>query len=118
MHGCYVSARNRDAACTSRSDARAMQSQSRTLRLAAARARSGAPANSLLIFFAAAKRPKNDLTTGSRSLSSTSTNLGSWCFREPAPARVFISGLPAAYGFSFDLLFNFNRKKKHSASAK
>ena len=30
----------------------------------------------------------------------------------------FYSGLPAAYGFSFDLLFNFNRKKKHSASAK
>ena len=39
MHGCYVSARNRGAACTSRSDARTMQSQSRTLRLAAARAR-------------------------------------------------------------------------------
>ena len=38
MHWCYVSARNRDAACTSRSDARAMQLQSRTLRPAAARA--------------------------------------------------------------------------------
>ena len=30
----------------------------------------------------------------------------------------FYSGLPAAYGFSFDLLFNFNRKKNHSASGR
>ena len=40
MHWCYVSARNRTMRYrTSRSDARTMQSQSRTLRAAGARAR-------------------------------------------------------------------------------
>ena len=75
MHWCYVSARNRDAACTSRSDARTMQSQSRTLLLRRhVRGRGWRPCS---LIFAAAKRPKNHLTTGSRSLSTTSTNLSS-----------------------------------------
>ena len=77
MHWCYVSARDRDAACTSRSDARTMQSQSRTVLAAAARARRRWLLSWPSLIFAAAKRPKNHLTTGSRSLSTTSTNLSS-----------------------------------------
>ena len=88
MHWCYVSARDRDAACTSRSDARTMQSQSRTLRGAAARAREAVTQLALSLLFFAAKRPKNHLTTGSRSLSSNTTNLTSRWFRELALAAL------------------------------
>ena len=92
MHGCYVSARNKDAACTSRSDARTMQSQSRTLRMAAARAFWLASFSQLglSLVFAAAKRPKSHLTTGNRSLSSNIMNFSACRFENPHPSACLI----------------------------
>ena len=91
MHWCYVSARNRTMRYrTSRSDARTMQSQSRTLRMAAARAFWLASQLGLSLVFAAAKRPKSHLTTGNRSLSSNIPNFSACRFENPHPSACLI----------------------------
>ena len=114
MHGCYVSARNRDAACTSRSDARTC-SRVAYAPAAAARARGWRLPQLASRERTFQRPPEKRLNRVRRCLSSASDdanpNPASCGFGKRVPG---FWGQRSAYGFSC-LLFNFNRNKNTTA---
>ena len=91
MHGCYVSARNRDARIARVAVMLAQCSRSRVRCEWPRHVRQTLAASQMVsLIFSAAKRPKSHLTTGNRSLSSNIMNFSACRFENPHPSACLI----------------------------